>query len=809
MLTGSPAPRSRCAILVAALALALTAAAAADDPHWFNLPIRSHAEFDLGLPGGEAEQHPQGLARSLSDPDILYLSHDVGGVWRSDDGGLSWSHTIGDGLLVQMGQSVEVDPVNPDTVFAIMDNAWNWLAPSHTGIYRSHDAGRNWELVLHSPDTTHQRTHQQNLAFDRTSVNDQGAQRWYAAFPNDGLWRSDDGGTSWTGGASLAGHGVLYGVEVHPGNGDRVFVHSSEGLFMSNNGGQTLSPFGNLPAGEVTSLNIAPDNPHDVFATVRGQGLFRSLNGGSSFEPFFSHNAMYGIVHPTDRDQIYVIGQGGANSRATSDGGETWVIPQTEPFPGLGREGSWKGRLEGSHSAISPDPRDASVAAGYSRATLWHTTDGGASFQDGSAGFTGYNWAWFTTVAAFDPHDADRFAFFNQDVGMTITDNGGQWFDHGPVPWEYRASGALPFTGMYAGDLQPVEGSQVMVASGGLTWNTGLLRTDDGGATWDLVDPDLANNLYIRFHPDAPNVVYAGAKRSDDAGQTFNVLPHVDAIGGEIMGMAQSQPDTIYAMNSNRNQVWRSDDRGENWELYVQTNWTMRRLDSKPTFLVDPQDPEVFYTINSAGDLARYDGQSWTTLPVLHMTGVTTGSFVRNIAIDPRDNDIIYAGMHGAGRPFLFRSVDRGQTWEDISGNLPRLGIGGLAVHPLTGDVFIGGAAGTHVLAPPYQSPDAHYWRLSVLPGDMNLDGVVDVGDIAPFVLALADPEAYIDAWGVNPVHIGDLNDDGTFDTGDVAPFVAMLADNAQSVPEPGSLMLLAVGGLLLMRRGRDHAVAT
>ena len=795
-------PPLRWTTCVASLVLA-AASAGADGPQWHNLPIRSEAEFDLGLPGGEAEQHPQGLARSLSHPDILYLSHDVGGVWRSDDGGLSWSHTVGDGLLVPMGQSIEVDPVNPDTVFAIMDNAWNWLAPQHTGVYRSHDAGRNWELVLHSPHTTHQRTHQQNLAFDQHSVADGLAQRWYTAFANDRLWRSDDGGDNWTGGASLAGHGVLYGVEAHPDDGDRVFVYSDQGLFVSDDGGATLAGLGDLPAGEVTSLSIAPGQPEDMFATVRGQGLYRSLDGGASFEPFFSHNAMWGFVHPSERDQIYVIGQGGSNSRVSSDGGQTWAVPETHPFPGLGREGSWKGRLEGGHSAISPDPRDASVAAGYSRATLWHSSDGGANFQDGSAGFTGYNWAWFTTVAAFDAHDPERFAFFNQDVGMTITANGGQWFDRGPVPWEYRASGALPFTGMYAGDLQPVEGSQVAVASGGMTWNTGLLRTDDNGATWDLVDDELANNLFIRFHPEAPDVVYAGAKRSDDAGQTFNVLPHVDAIGGEIMGMAPSQPDTIYAMNSNRNQVWRSDDRGETWELYVQTSWTMRRLDSKPTFLVDPQDPDVFYSINSGGDLARYDGESWTTLAVLPMTGGASGSFVRNIAIDPRDNDIIYAGTFGAGRPFLFRSVDRGESWEDVSGNLPRLGIGGLAVHPLTGDVFVGGAAGTHVLPPPYESPDALYWRLSVLPGDMNLDGVVDTADVAPFVLALTDMAAYVAQFGVNPVHIGDVNGDGAFDTADVAPFVQMLVGGgSQSVPEPGTLALVACGGLWLLRRG-------
>ena len=51
---------------------------------WRVLPIRSEQEFRKGLVGGEAEQHCQGIARSLSKPNIIYLSHDCGQVWKSD-----------------------------------------------------------------------------------------------------------------------------------------------------------------------------------------------------------------------------------------------------------------------------------------------------------------------------------------------------------------------------------------------------------------------------------------------------------------------------------------------------------------------------------------------------------------------------------------------------------------------------------------------------------------------------------------------------------------------------------------------------
>ena len=93
--------------------------------------------------------------------------------------------------------------------------------------------------------------------------------------------------------------------------------------------------------------------------------------------------------------------------------------------------------------------------------------------------------------------------------------------------------------------------------------------------------------------------------------------------------------------------------------------------------------------------------------------------------------------------------------------------------------------------------------------GPRNLDGVVDTADVAPFVQALTNPQAYEAEYGIDPVLVGDINQDGDFDTADVAPFVQLLvAGGSQSVPEPGSLVLLSLGGLLLMRRTR-HAIAS
>jgi len=224
---------------------------------WRVLPIRSQQEFELGRIGGEATQHLHGIARSPSHPDIIYWSQDVGQVWKSTDAGQTWLKTIGKGLYLRYGQSIEVDPINPKIVFVIVDNVWNRMAKDYEGVYRSTNGGDGWEFVLPTPvnfvhnanPITH-RMYKHNITYDPASVEASGAKTWYAAFVKNGLYRSEDYGRHWTRVADLRDHDTLYGIQAHPSDGKTVYIASGDGLFAFSpeNG---LHPLGHMPCGAV------------------------------------------------------------------------------------------------------------------------------------------------------------------------------------------------------------------------------------------------------------------------------------------------------------------------------------------------------------------------------------------------------------------------------------------------------------------------------------------------------------------------------------------------------------------------------
>ncbi len=677
---------------------------------WRVLPVRSQAEYKQGKIGGEGYQHLHGIARCRSHPEIIYLSQDCAQVWRSDDAGESWKKVLGEHLYVKRGQSIEVDPVNPDLVFAILENHSNpsvQLAQNLVGLYRSKNGGLSWDFVLPSPTIIY-RMYQHNITYDLVNVSSTGATRWYAAFPGKFLYRSEDRGDTWEAVADLSDFDPVYTIQTHPSDGRTVYVASQLGLYSSSQKGANLQKLGNIPQGDVSSIAVNEQNPQIIYAVLKDKGLYSSKNGGVFFSLLKKFDAQTVCIHPGFSDTINLIGTH-SNMIISHDAGQSWIQnSRVIPAEGLNRE--WKTSISGALAGIVANPENPNEAVAYAHAALWKTNDGGNTFYDSSTLFTGYAWSWWNDGIGFDAANPNRFCFFCCDVGMIITENGGDYFKKESVPSNWLDKKIINWTGMHAGDIQPIPGSDIIVASVGEYFHTKLARKTTDHSEWKIVDLHDDNNLFIAFHPQKPNLVYAGNKRSFDAGESFHQIHYLVERDAEILGMCRTHPDIVYAMTTPRNTILRSDDCGDTWRVYVQVDWYFNRLDSKPTFAVDPENPDNVYTLDKNGDLAVYDGTSWNSLGVLSSSGgLEWGNFVSTVAIDPRYAHIIYAGTYFAGLPHLWRSTDGGKTWNNISGNCPRMGASALAVHPLTGDLMQGTVFGTWILPPPYENPNSLY----------------------------------------------------------------------------------------------------
>jgi photosystem II stability/assembly factor-like uncharacterized protein len=225
-----------------------------------------------GPRGAENWDNITAVEFAVSDPRIAYAGSQTA-FWRSQDGGRTWRLMSGGhpydaygppGIHVGKPEDLQVDPRNPDCVFA---------HSSHGGIFLTEDGGRTWKVAGQGYTSARVRA---------IAVDSRDSRRVYA-IGNNGVYRSDSRGEDWIGidSAPMTG-GPGYGVAVDPANPGRVLLADEDGgsLFRSVNGGMTwelifrdprVGGGGQGPQGRhgLKTLVFAPSNPKVLYAGMR------------------------------------------------------------------------------------------------------------------------------------------------------------------------------------------------------------------------------------------------------------------------------------------------------------------------------------------------------------------------------------------------------------------------------------------------------------------------------------------------------------------------------------------------------------
>ena len=652
---------------------------------WTNL---GPAGIDFSADGmvphwGVVSGRVRGLAVHPTNPDIVYAGAASGGIWKSTDGGLYWVDKSG-GLNNLTFGAIAIDPLNPDIVFA-GTGEYSWILTERfyngNGMYKSTNGGDSWEKINAEFGTV---THFSDLVISPNNPNimiASIAKNLQGATPNEGIWRSADGGQHWT--CVLPGEG-MYDLSFHPSAPNIVFAacgneQSQAGFLISTDGGLSFTQSNTgLPAtnhiGRI-QFDVSISNPSILYAVIFDKAplpggmttsVYKSVNGGASWVPIsqginlceFSDQGFYDLciaVNPSNPDHVFL----GNVEFSQSTNGEGFSPVRNPAAPG-GGSNPFDSYTHLDHHIIRFAPSDPSVIYVGCDGGVFKSTDSGTSFHSVN---TGINSIQSYRVAS---HNTNPDILYSgaQDNGFISTQNRGAT----PFKLELLGDGTECFMDYSNPDI-------IFFATIGGYFG----RSSNGGQSWDLlVDPITLNDSSAFLcpywqHPSNPEIIYGCLKqkfyKSTDKGLSWEYTTTSPIVSSAIYSAAQSPINTDNIMVAARNgeiSLVRSSDGGANWQditgsLGVLSGGNFMRLQA------DPFDGNTFYLLKNA-----YSGAIVVKTTDFGTTWTDISSDLPKVPVNDIFIDKANAGVIFLGNDFgVYRTTNNGGHWERMYNGMP------------------------------------------------------------------------------------------------------------------------------------------
>ena len=600
------------------------------------------------------------IALSPSNPSIVYvgtgeqcLRNDISfgdGLYKSLDGGKTWTNI---GLRdTQHIASILVDPSNPNRIFvAAIGHAFG--PNEERGVFRSQDGGKTWQKVLYVDD----KTGATDLVFDMNNPNilfaamyevRRSAWSMISGGPGSGLYKSVDGGTTWK---HVEGRGLpsgilgRIGVSVSKANSNRVYaiIEAKENaLYRSDDGGDSWQLMNNDP------MWVRPWYQNHVYTDPQDEnkvylldlGVFRSTDGGRIFD---SLPVPHGDNHALWIDPTNpqrMIEADDGGVTITVDGGASWT-PQNNQATAQFYHVATDNEF---NYRIYGSQQDNTTVAIRSR------SDGGVidvgDWHPVGGGESGYNWP--------DPRDpeivyggdhAGHFTKYNGHIGQVM--NIAPWLGgraHPAGDLKHRFQWTAPMA------LSPHDPS-VLYLGGEV-----LFKTSDGGMNWAIISPDLTRNDKSK-QQSTP-----GPLTPDNSSAEY-----YDA----IFAVAESplQKDRLW-VGTDDGLIHLSKDGGKTW-----ANITPKQLPEWSRINMVEPSPFDGNEAYAAADLHFSDdfhpmifkttdlGKTWTEIT----SGIAKNAYVHSIHADPQRKGLLFAGTELG----IYVSFDDGANWQSLQLNLP------------------------------------------------------------------------------------------------------------------------------------------
>ena len=602
-----------------------------------------------------------------NNPNVWYLTVGSGGLWKTVNRGNTWVPIFDEYPSYSLG-AVVVDPKDSDTVWlGTGENTHNRSTSWGDGVYKSTDAGASWDQVGLAD----------SQKIQKILIDPRDSDVVYVAAPGPlwnpggdrGLFKTNDGGETWQRVLHVSNDTGITDAAFKPDNPDVIYAAAYQrrrrnamtiaggpeaGIFRSTDAGASWERIENgLPEVEKGRIALGVDarNPARIYAMVvaRGDagGFFLSDNTGDSWTRMSDYSGgdpqYYGeiFVDPHHPDTIWNIE---VPIMRSTDKGTTWERMAFD--------------MHVDHHEIVFDATDPSHMWVGNDGGLYETYDAGATWRH----FTNLPLSQFYRISADDSRPFYRVCGGAQDNGTicgpsrTLNSAGIRTSD-----W-YRVGGGDGFQSYF--DPYDTEIVYAQSQNGALTrlnLNTGqrigIRPTGDQGSAQERGRWHWDSPLLISKH--SPGRIYYGGHRlyrSDDRGD--NWVP----VSGDLTRNLDRKELPIMG------KVWDEDAVG--LHLYTTTMSVITTLDESS--LVEG----LLYTGSDDGlfHVSEDGGNNWTRLESI--PGLPDNSYVTDVFASVRNSEVVFATFNnwqnGDFRPWVMRSDDRGRTWVNISGNLPK-----------------------------------------------------------------------------------------------------------------------------------------
>lgn len=620
---------------------------------------------------GNVSGRVRGLDIHPTDPNTIYIGAAAGGIWKSTNGGTTWSDKSGELTRLTFG-AISIDPNNTNTIYAGTGET-RWLFNNVTyegdGLYKTTNGGNNWTKITNGFGTQTQFSDVEvNPGNSNIILAALGSGNWNNSFPsNEGVWRSTDAGLTWTRTLNVQD---AFDVAFHPSNSLLAYASCGDqaataGFYRSTDGGATWIQSN---TGLTSTSNI----------------------GRMQFDlSLSSPSTIYSIVY---NNSAVFSGYRTAAFKST-DGGVNWA----QISSGVNIAGSYDGvnvNDQGSYDlCLSVHPSNSSIVC-FGNVEVSRTTNGSSiSFVRNPGGHGGGSSAW-DCYAHVDVHKI-MFAPSNGNIAYLGCDGGVYKSTNAGATWS-SVNNSINSIQFYRVASHPTNFS---ILYGGAQDNGNFSTSDKGATEWDFETSGDGMECFVDYNN--PNYVFMSTQngslmRSTNAGSSWSSVLSVSNNTAWVAPYWQhpTDPQKVFAALSQR--IYRSTNRGANWNTFSAT-FTSNRITSVAQSQVNVSRmiaAASYYTTSPNVYKSTDEGATWTD--ITSNIGFT-GANIQRVIADPTNANCFYLTRASYSTGLVLKTTDFGTTWTNVSGNLPSIPVNDLFIDPAnTNHLYAGNDFGVY-----------------------------------------------------------------------------------------------------------------